>query len=303
MLFKTIITCHETASHLDTPDWVFVDCRTSMADREYGYRTYQQSHLPHAVYAGLDDDLSGPVIPGITGRHPLPSRDQLVALINRLRIGNTTQVVVYDEQAGQMAAARLWWLLNWAGHEAVAVLDGGFHHWQTLGLPTESGDHQNRPSAFSANFRDRLLVKADDVSAALADPSVVLVDSRAADRYRGENEIIDPVAGHIPGAVSSPFGETIAADGTMKPSLLLTEHFRRRGISSDRHPIFYCGSGVTAAQNILAYTHAGLGMPRLYAGSWSDWITDRTRPVAGGDEPGEQRNHYTLACRADQPTG
>jgi len=286
MPYETIITCHEAARHLCSPDWVFVDCRTQMGDREYGCQAYRQAHLPQAVYASLDDDLSSQVIPGVTGRHPLPSRDQLLALICRLGITNSTQVVVYDEQAGQMAAARLWWLLNWAGHEAVAVLDGGIHLWQTLGLPTESGDHQNPPSVFTAKFRDRLLATAADVSAVLASPTAVLVDSRAADRYRGENEIIDPVAGHIPGAVSAPFGETIAPDGTLKPPLLLKEHFRRHGICSGRQSIFYCGSGVTAAQNILACAHGGLGMPRLYAGSWSEWITDRTRPVATGDGSG-----------------
>ena len=139
---------------------------------------------------------------------------------------------------------------------------------------------------FTARFQNRLLVSADDVTAVLGNPDAVLVDSRAADRYRGENETIDPLAGHIPSAVSAPFAETIAADGTLKPPLLLKEHFHRRGIGAERQPIFYCGSGVTAAQNILAYVRAGLGMPRLYAGSWSDWITDPARPVATGSEPG-----------------
>jgi thiosulfate/3-mercaptopyruvate sulfurtransferase len=285
MPYDTIITCQEAVRHLEDPAWIYVDCRANMADREYGHREYCQSHLPRAVYAGLDDDLSGPVIPGSTGRHPLPSREQLVALFARLGIGSTSQIVVYDEQAGQMAAARLWWLLKWAGHSTVAVLDGGFQQWQSLKLPTESGEHLNPTATFTALFQDQLLVTADEVAAALGNPDVVLVDSRANDRYRGENETIDPVAGHIPGAVNAPFAETIAADGTLKPPLLLKEHFRDRGIAAERQPVFYCGSGVTAAQNIVAYVSAGLGMPRLYAGSWSDWITDRTRPVATGSEP------------------
>ena len=286
MSYDTIITCYEALRHRADPAWIYVDCRANMADREYGHREYCQAHLPRAVYAGLDDDLSGPVIPGSTGRHPLPSREQLVALLARLGISTTSQVVVYDEQAGQMAAARLWWLLKWAGHEAVAVLDGGFLQWQAMGLSTESGEHHNPPATFTARFQNRLLVSADDVTAVLGNPDAVLVDSRAADRYRGENETIDPLAGHIPSAVSAPFAETIAADGTLKPPLLLKEHFHRRGIGAERQPIFYCGSGVTAAQNILAYVRAGLGMPRLYAGSWSDWITDPARPVATGSEPG-----------------
>jgi len=155
--------------------------------------------------------------------------------------------------------------------------------WQNLGYPVESGEHRNQPTVFRANFLDRLLCRADDVAGVLKDPATVIVDSRAAERFRGENETIDPVAGHIPGAVNSPFSETIEEDGTLKPPLLLQEQFNQKGISSEGNPIFYCGSGVTAAQNILAYLHAGLGMPRLYAGSWSDWITDRTRPVAVGD--------------------
>jgi thiosulfate/3-mercaptopyruvate sulfurtransferase len=292
MPYDTIITYHEVARHLEDPAWVYVDCRANMADREFGHRVYCQAHLPRAVYAGLDDDLSGPAVPGSTGRHPLPSREQLIALFARLGIGTTSQVVVYDEQAGQMAAARLWWLLKWAGHEAVAVIDGGFQQWQALGLPTESGEHHNPPATFTARFQDRLLATANDVTAMLGDPAVVIVDSRAADRYRGENEIIDPVAGHIPGAVSAPFVETIATDGTLKPPLLLKEHFRLRGICAERQPVFYCGSGVTAAQNILAYVRAGLGMPRLYAGSWSDWIMDPARPVATGNEPGNTNGKH-----------
>jgi thiosulfate/3-mercaptopyruvate sulfurtransferase len=288
MPYQTVISCEKAFQQLDQPGWVFVDCRANMADRDYGYRVFREAHLPGAVYAGLDDDLSAPAVPGRTGRHPLPNREDLVALVGRLGIGNSTQVVVYDEQAGQMAAARLWWLLQWAGHEAVAVLDGGMARWRELGYPVESGEHSNQPALFRANFQDRLLCRADEVAGVLDGPDNVLVDSRAADRYRGENEIIDPVAGHIPGAVNSPFGENIEGDGTLKPPPLLREQFNRKGVSDERHPIFYCGSGVTATQNILAYRHAGLGMPRLYAGSWSDWITDRTRPVAVGEAAKEK---------------
>jgi thiosulfate/3-mercaptopyruvate sulfurtransferase len=284
MTYKTVITCEKSLQQLDQPGWVFVDCRANMANPDYGNRVFREAHLPGAVYASLDDDLSGPVVPGSTGRHPLPSKEDLIALIGRLGISNSTQVVVYDEQAGQMAAARFWWLLNWAGHEAVAVLDGGMVRWQSLGYPVESGAHRNPPAVFRANFLDRLVCCADDVAGALNDPATVIVDSRAAERYRGENVTIDPVAGHIPGAINFPFSETIAEDGTLKPPMLLQGQFSKKGITGELNPIFYCGSGVTAALNILAYLHAGLRMPRLYAGSWSDWITDPTRPVAVGDE-------------------
>ena len=284
MPYKTIITCEKALQEIDQPGWVFVDCRANIARPDYGHRVFREAHLPDAVYASLDDDLSAPIVPGSTGRHPLPSKEDLAALFGRLGISNSTQVVVYDEQAGQMAAARLWWLLKWAGHEAVAVLDGGMARWRELGYPVESGEHHSTATVFRADFQDRLLCRADDVADLLNDTATALVDSRAAERYRGENVTLDPVAGHIPGAVNAPFSETIEGDGTLKPLLLLQEHFGRKGITSDRNPIFYCGSGVTAALNILAYLHAGMGMPRLYAGSWSDWITDESRPVATGDE-------------------
>ena len=286
MSYTTVIACETATRHIGDPHWVFVDCRSTMADREQGRRDYRRAHLPGAVYAGLDDDLSGTVTPGITGRHPLPDKDQLIATINRLGIDNDTQVVVYDDQAGQMAAARLWWLLTWAGHTAVAVLDGGFLSWQSLGLPTETGEHENPPALFRPAFNDYLVATADDVAGILADPSYALVDSRANDRYRGENETIDPVAGHIPSALSLPFLENIADDGTLKPFQSLRERFTHHigGVPGER-TVFYCGSGVTAAQNVLAYRHAGNAMPRLYVGSWSDWITDRERPVAKGASP------------------
>jgi thiosulfate/3-mercaptopyruvate sulfurtransferase len=286
MSYTTVIACDAAKRHIGAPRWVFVDCRASMADREQGRRDYRQAHVPGAVYAGLDVDLSGPVVPGVTGRHPLPDKEQVVTTINRLGITNDTQVVVYDDQAGQMAAARLWWLLTWAGHAAVALLDGGFRCWQSLGLPTETAEHENPPALFRPAFNDYLAATADDVTGILSDPSYVLVDSRASDRYRGENETIDPVAGHIPGALSLPFQENIAEDGTLKPPSSLRERFMLQigALPGDR-TVFYCGSGVTAAQNVLAYRHSGSPMPRLYVGSWSDWITDPTRPVARGASP------------------
>ena len=290
MPHETLISCKEAARHLEDPGWVFVDCRFQMTDKDHGRREFLGSHIRGAVYASLDDDLSGTVVPGVTGRHPLPGREHLTAVISRFGIANGTQVVVYDEQAGQMAAARLWWLLRWAGHTAAALLDGGFQRWQSLGLPTGSGEHRNAPAVFQAVFNDDLLFEACDVEEVMADTAWALVDSRARDRYRGENETIDPVAGHIPGAVSAPFGDNIGADGTMKTPGELRKRFEEEiGRVPGRQTVFYCGSGVTAAQNILSYVHAEGEMPRLYVGSWSDWITDRKRPVEIGDAGNPER--------------
>jgi thiosulfate/3-mercaptopyruvate sulfurtransferase len=225
------------------------------------------------------------MIPGLTGRHPLPEKHVLVETFSRLGISNHSQVVVYDNQAGQMAAARLWWLLKWAGHLAVAVLDGGFQRWQALNLPVESMEHHNRPAVFHAEFADELVFSADEVLKITSDPTFALIDSRAADRYRGENETIDPIAGHIPGAISMPFSENISADGKLKPPPELRRRFEPvAGSIPAARTVFYCGSGVTATQNILAYVHAGNPMPRLYAGSWSDWITHKERPVVRGPQ-------------------
>ncbi|MGC1375546.1 MAG: sulfurtransferase [Anaerolineales bacterium] len=282
MAFESIISCEEASVHLQEPSWVFVDCRASLADKSQGYADYLQSHIAGAVYASLDGDLSGKVIPGQTGRHPLPEKQDLIDTFSRLGIANHSQVVVYDNQAGQMAAARLWWLLRWAGHASVAVLDGGLQCWQKAGLPVQSGLEQNKKSSFLASFDDSLLASSDDVLEKISASGFVIVDSRATDRYHGQNETIDPVAGHIPSAISYPFGNNISADGRLKPSGELKEQFKEIENFRPEHTIFYCGSGVTAAQNILsyAYTYPGKRMPRLYVGSWSEWITDKSRPIA-----------------------
>lgn len=283
MVFETIISCEEASKQLENPSWVFVDCRFQLNDKKQGNKNYLQSHIVGAVYADLDSDLSGKIVPNQTGRHPLPSKHDLVETISRLGISNDSQVVVYDDQAGQMAAARLWWLLKWAGHSCVAVLDGGFQFWNRLGLPVQSGHHQNKRTNFRAEFDDTLIVSAEDVLKKISDPNTVIVDSRAADRYRGENETIDVMAGHIPNAISAPFSENISTEGKLKTDKELKEQFERKiGDTPSEQPIFYCGSGVTAAQNILAYMYSGKGMPRLYAGSWSDWINQKDRPIETG---------------------
>jgi thiosulfate/3-mercaptopyruvate sulfurtransferase len=278
---KVLIGIAEAASHLHEPDWAFIDCRSVLGQPNEGWEAYLEQHIPGAVYADLERDLSGVVIPGRTGRHPLPSEQDFNSTMSRLGVDSGTHVVAYDELAGDMAAARLWWLLKWAGHDRVAVLDGGLKHWLAAGLPVSGGPEERPRRDFVGQFRPSMIVSADDVSSFAKSNSCLLIDSRTVDRYRGENETIDPVAGHIPTAVSRPYVDNISTDGRLLSPGQLKERFREISGSNDPEPtVFYCGSGVTAAHNVLAYAHAGLGMPRLYPGSWSEWITDSARPVA-----------------------
>ena len=279
-MHTTLIAPAALHTHLDDPAWAVVDCRFSLADTERGRRAYREAHIPGAVYAHLDDDLSGPIRPGLTGRHPLPDVGAFAQTLSTWGLDADVQVVAYDDFGGGIAA-RLWWMLRWLGHDAVAVLDGGFPAWQRLGLPTRPGDETRPPRSFTPHPRPAWTVDVDTVDARRTDPSYRLIDARAAARYRGEHEPIDPVAGHIPGAVSAPFVDNLDADG----SFLAPETLRARfetvlaGVPPQR-AICYCGSGVTAAHNLLALAHAGLGNALLYPGSWSRWITDPARPVA-----------------------
>lgn len=230
----------------------------------------------------MNEDLSGQVIPGKTGRHPLPPQEKFIQLLSEWGIGPDVQVVAYDDKGGSMAA-RLWWMLRWVGHNAAAVLNGGWPQWQKNNYPTRSGRETRKSRTFIPEMRNDLLFSADDVLTIINNPRFCLVDSRSADRYRGENETIDPIAGHIPGAVSAPFSANLGPDG----SFLSQEGLKTRFLMllDDIPPertVFYCGSGVTAAHNLLALAHAGLGDGCLYAGSWSEWITDPKRPVVKG---------------------
>jgi len=282
-MYTTLIAADELAAHLDDPDWAIVDCRFNLQDTGQGRRAYQAGHIPGAVYAHLDEDLSGPVVPGRTGRHPLPEPEVFAARLGRWGIGNTTQVVAYDD-AGGAYAARLWWMLRWLGHEAVAVLDGGWPVWVAAGLPQRAGIETRPPTVFTARLRPELVATADEVMRRRLDPDWRVLDARGADRFRGENETLDPVAGHIPGAVSAPYADNLASDGRFRDPASLRQRYQKLlGTVPAVRTICYCGSGVTAAHDLLAIFHAGLGEGRLYPGSWSEWITDPTRPIATGD--------------------
>jgi thiosulfate/3-mercaptopyruvate sulfurtransferase len=284
MPYTTLISVQELRNHIADPDWAIIDCRFSLEDAERGRKAYLNAHIPGAVYAHLNEDLSGQIIPGRTGRHPLPPQEKFIQTLSKWGIGPDVQVVAYDDKGGSMAA-RLWWMLRWVGHDAAAVLNGGWPQWQKNNYPARSGTEIRKPGIFTPKIRDDLLFSADDVLDIVNNSSFRLLDSRSADRYRGENETIDPVAGHIPGAVSAPFSENLNPDGCFLSRKELRARFLKLldDIPSER-TVFYCGSGVTAAHNLLALAHAGLGDARLYAGSWSEWITDPKRPVAKGSE-------------------
>src|SRR5574341_627573 len=285
MSLQTLVSAEELQSHLGDPDWAIVDCRFTLGDAERGRRDYQLAHVPGAVYAQLDEDLSSPHIPGVTGRHPLPPIDVLKDKFSEWGIGLGVQVVAYDDWPGASGAvaARLWWCLRWLGHQAVAVLDGGWNRWLELGGPVTSGVETRSRRDFKPRPHPEWLVDAAHVDGLRFSPDYRLFDSRSADRYRGENETIDPVPGHIPGAVNAPYAENVGPDGLFRPADELRQRFRSLlGEISPQNAVFYCGSGVTAAHNLLALLHAGLGDARLYAGSWSEWITDPKRPVEKG---------------------
>ncbi len=279
-MFTTLISTTELALHLNDPDWAVFDCRFALADPERGRRDYQHEHIPGAVYAYLNEDLAGPVVPGQTGRHPLPTIEFTAARFSQWGIDGNTQVVAYDDAGGAVAAARLWWMLRWLGHDAVAVLDGDWRKWKNEEREVRSGVEARPARSFVPRPRADLLISTEDIESKLHDASCKLFDARTADRYRGENETIDPIAGHIPGAISAPYPDSLNPDGTLRSEEELRQRFAALlgGIPADRST-FYCGSGVTAAHNVLVVKHVGLGDAKLYAGSWSEWITDPRRPI------------------------
>jgi len=282
VIYTTLVDPGDLAVHLADPDWVAVDCRFTLTEPARGEAAYRAGHLPGAVYAHLDHDLSGPVVPGLTGRHPLPEVAAITETLGGWGIAEGVQVVAYDD-AGGAIAARLWWLLRWLGHDAAAVLDGGWPAWGAAGLPVQAGRETRPGRTFVPRRRPEMVVDAQAVERLRADPAWRLLDARAADRYRGENETLDPAAGHIPGALSAPFAANLGPEGRFhRPDTLRAHYAAILGEVPPEQAVAYCGSGVTAALDLLALAHAGLDGARLYAGSWSEWITDPARPIATG---------------------
>ncbi len=285
--YTTLISAANLAERLastDHPVLVF-DCRFDLADTAAGEQAYAAGHIPGARYLHLDRDLSG-VKTGANGRHPLPERAALVDKLAALGLNEGQQVVAYDSQGGAFAS-RLWWLLRWLGHDSVAVLDGGLQAWQAAGQTLDTaGPSPAARGSFKARAPLAVTVDAQHVLDNLKTGDRTVVDARAADRYRGENETIDPVGGHIPGAVNRFFKDNLAADGRFKPAHTLRDEFA--AVIGQRKPeqvILQCGSGATACHNALAMEVAGLHGAAVYIGSWSEWCADPARPVATGPKP------------------
>jgi len=279
----TLIQASELASHLHDSNWAIFDCRHDLLHPAAGSDAFAAGHIQNAQFANIDTDLSGPKSPAgnaFTGRHPLPDRNALLATLRGWGINDNTQVVAYDAQGG-MFAARLWWLLRWIGHAHVAVLDGGLAAWQAQGLPLVTPLAPRPAGNIVEQASLTRTVGVQEVVANLAPQELTVLDARAPDRYRGENETIDPVGGHIPGAKNRFFKDNLQPDGRFKSARELEQEFAGL-IGKPASAIMQCGSGVTACHNLLALEVAGLPGAALYPGSWSEWCADPARPVATG---------------------
>lgn len=283
---SVLISVPQAVEQVADADVLVFDVRFKLEDPGYGAQAYAESHIPGAIYLDLDQDLSSPVVPGVTGRHPLPDANVFEAKLREIGLRHSDRVMIYDDGPG-FYSARLWWLLTWLGHDQVSVIDGGLKAWREAGLPvTAERTVRPWPGDFSARPDDSLLVNAEQLMMQVAGkqekPPLVLLDARAPERFRGEHEPIDPVAGHIPGAACLPCSGNLDVEGKFLSAQQLRARFAH--IEPGQSRVCYCGSGVTACHNILAAVIAGLPMPLLYAGSWSEWITEPARPV-GVTEP------------------
>ncbi len=284
VLFTSLISVDELAEHIEDEKWVILDCRHDLSNPNAGRSAYAEGHIPGAQFVHLDFDLSGNKINDIgafCGRHPLPDRSIFVAKLRSWGISNDTQVIGYDGQGG-MFAARLWWMLRWIGHQAVAVLDGGIPAWQAAGKPVSTGVPSVRSGAIQDQDPLVRIASVHDVQANILSRLSTLVDARSADRFRGENETLDPIGGHIPGAKNRFFKDNLNEQGCFKSPEQLHKEWAQI-ITDSRKSIMQCGSGVTACHNLLALEVAGMTGAALYAGSWSEWCIDPRRPIATGD--------------------
>jgi len=274
---STLVSTQQLASQLGL--WRIFDCRHDLANPALGEQQYREAHIPGAAFAHLDRDLSAPAT-GANGRHPLPHPEAFIAWLGRQGLRPTDPVVCYDAGNGAMAA-RLWWMLRWVGHDAVAVLDGGFALWRRESRPATTEVPRFAPTAYPVTVRFDAALAVNHVEKSLG--KLLLVDARAPERYRGEREPIDPVAGRIPGALNRFNAENLTAEGTFKKKEVLEKEFRKLlGKRLPRETVHYCGSGVAACHNLLAMEIAGLPGGKLYAGSWSEWSADPARPRERG---------------------
>ena len=284
MTHTTLISATNLRAHLADPQWKIFDVRHDLFDLEAGRRAFNTGHIPGAQFASIDDDLSGAKT-GRNGRHPLPPRDAMIERFRAWGIGNDTQIVAYDAHGGQFAA-RLWWLARWLGHRTAAVLDGGWPAWLAADGPVSTDIPVRGRGHFDAGDSLVGVVDTRRVLAGLSGRDPLLVDARLPERYRGETEPIDPVAGHIPGALNRPWTQNLTADQRFRPASELRAEFLALSDAVPPASVAHqCGSGVTACHNVLAMEIAGLPGSQLYSGSWSEWIADPSRPVATGATP------------------
>ncbi len=284
MRFQTLISAHNLHEHLNDPQWVVIDCRHDLTDPDAGQNAYRQGHIPGACFAHLDTDLAGPkTTPDgrFLGRPPLPERAHFIETLRRFGVRNDSQVIAYDAHGGTFAA-RLWWMLRWVGHPMVALLDGGLPAWLAEGYPLSSTNSRAAPGDVSSAAPLAQHVEVEMLMRNLATGQRQILDARAPDRFRGENETLDAVGGHIPGAKNRFFKDNLLPDGRFKPAAQLRSEFETL-LTDPSAAVMQCGSGVTACHNLLAMEIAGLHGAALYPGSWSEWSSDPSRPVATGN--------------------
>lgn len=282
-MYQTLIKAEQLVSHLNDRDWLIFDCRFDLANVHKGQALYEDSHIPGAVYAHLDKHLSSP-ISADSGRHPLPDSNKLVEWLASCGLTSTTQVVVYDDSYGAMSS-RLWWLLKCLGHEEVALLDGGWQAWQRQDLAVDSQHPVLQRSNYQGHFNDAFIVTTNQVLQNIQTPEFQLIDVRTQQRFSGEMEPIDPVAGHIPGAINIPLGDNLDEQGLFKSVSELTAMYAAvNALHTTDKQVYMCGSGVTACHSVFAQALMGHALPAVYAGSWSEWIRDSNRPVATSPE-------------------
>ena len=279
--FTTLIDARTLAQHFKPSEWALFDCRYDLVYPDFGRKAYLESHLPGACFIDVGEDLSG-VQSGWNGRHPLPDPYVFAVKLGMYGVTRDTQVVAYDDADGMMSA-RLWWLLRWIGHTKVAVLDGGLQAWSRSACALSTDMPAVSAAVYQPEPNDTAWVDAQAVRLNLDNPQMLIVDARSPDRFRGENETLDPVGGHIPGAVNRFFRENLQSDYCFKPAEILRQEFEPiiQGWKPDQ-VVHQCGSGITACHNLLAMEIAGLQGTRLYPGSWSEWCMDETHPVARG---------------------
>ncbi|MBD8271266.1 sulfurtransferase [Pseudomonas fluorescens] len=284
MPLAQLISPQQLAERQTSAGLVILDCRFALEDPDYGRCSYAEGHIEGAQYADLERHLSGPVIKGVTGRHPLPAADAFIEQLQAWGISADTDVVLYDDGPGAYAA-RAWWLLVWLGkRDGVFILDGGLKAWHAAGFPLSLDAPVVEPGTFAGTPDNRLLLDAEQLQKRLGEPDMTLIDARAQARFRGEMEPIDPIAGHIPGAQCAAFSENLGSDGRFLPAEQLRQRFAAQLQGRPAQELVaYCGSGVTACHNLFALSLAGYPLGRLYAGSWSEWITDPAREIATGD--------------------